>query len=94
MSSEAFTLQIVIVGTLYFFSILPFSRNKETGWQLSFAVCWCTVDEAREVVIPAQKKKQFNFTCSDMFSKIIMLKCQHIIHSTVQQEKEEKNTIQ
>lgn len=37
MSSEAFTLQIVIVGTLYFFSILPFSRNKETGWQLSFA---------------------------------------------------------
>lgn len=80
--------RLSLLVSLYFFSDLPFSRNKETSRRLSSALCWCIVHKAREVV-NLSLKRDFYFigdAFSKLFLSIIMLKCQHLIHSSTIQE--------
>lgn len=71
-----------LLVSLYFFSVLPFGRNKKSSQRRISPLCWCVVHKSREVVnLPL--KRNFYFL-GDAFSKlfltIIMLKC--LIHSS------------
>lgn len=75
--------KLSLLVSLYFFSVLPFGRNKETSRRLSSALCWCIVHKDREVVT-LSLKRNFYFL-GEAFSKLfltIMLKCQCLVHSS------------
>jgi len=54
--------------SLYFCSVLPFSKNKEAGRGPSFALCWCVIREAKEVVNLALKRNSLIFLVMHLLS--------------------------